>query len=224
MMQIAGTMGQTTINDVTSLGVSRPRYRSYDHMKDAEIVEWCQKGDMGAMEALVTRFKRPIYTLAARLTRNYADSQDVAAAATLRLCQNINKCRSAVTLPAWVNRIVVNTFYDMCRSAKKCPTMSLEALTENTDASSLPIIESKDKSPLTIVSEHEQRDLLRQALSKLPGLHAEILTQFYLEDRSYEEIAEMTNVPIGTVKSRLNRARQALQRKLQVHHTAFFAC
>jgi len=219
----ATTFGQTTVRNLTSHEATRPRFRSYERMNDAEIVAWCQKGDKGAMDALIARFKRPIYALAYRLAGNYDDASDVAAAAILRVCQNINKCKSAVTLPAWVNRIVVNTFYDMCRSAKKCPSVSLEALTENTDASSLPFIDSKEKSPLTLVSEQEQRDILRRALAKLPGLHAEILSQFYLEERSYEEISEMTSVPIGTVKSRLNRARQALLRKLQAHRTAFVA-
>jgi len=219
----ATTFGQTMVNPNVTVEGHRPRFRSYDRMNDAEIVAWCQKGDKGAMDALIARFKRPIYALAYRLAGNYDDASDVAAAAILRVCQNINKCKSAVTLPAWVNRIVVNTFYDMCRSAKKCPAVSLEALTENTDASSLPFIDSKEKSPLTLVSEQEQRDILRRALAKLPGLHAEILSQFYLEERSYEEISEMTSVPIGTVKSRLNRARQALLRKLQAHRTAFVA-
>lgn len=218
----AMTFGQTA-NNTTSAEGSRPRFRSYDRMNDAELVAWCQKGDNGAMDALIARFKRPIYALAYRLAGNYDDASDVAAAAILRVCQNINKCKSAVTLPAWVNRIVVNTFYDMCRSAKKSQAVSLEALTENTDASSLPFIDSKEKSPLTVVSEQEQRDILHKALAKLPGLHAEILSQFYLEERSYEEISEMTHVPIGTVKSRLNRARQALTRKLQAHRTAFVA-
>lgn len=221
----ATTFGQTmvTVKTTDSGEVTRPRIRSYERMSDAEIVAWCQKGDKGAMESLISRFKRPIYALAYRLAGNYDDASDVAAAAILRVCQNINKCKSAVTLPAWVNRIVVNTFYDMCRSAKKYPAVSLEALTENTDSSSLPFIDSKEKSPLTLVSEQEQRDILHKALAKLPGLHAEILSQFYLEERSYEEISEMTHVPIGTVKSRLNRARQALLRKLQAHRTAFVA-
>jgi len=213
----------TNVNSNALTEGTRPRFRSYERMSDAEVVACCQQGDKAAMNALIARFKRPIYALAYRLAGNYDDASDVAAAAILRVCQNINKCKSAVTLPAWVNRIVVNTFYDMCRSAKKCPTVSLEALTENTDASSLPFIDSKEKSPLTLVSEHEQRDILRSALAKLPGLHAQILSQFYLEEHSYEEISEMTSVPIGTVKSRLNRARQALLRKLQAHRTAFVA-
>lgn len=213
----AMTYGQNSISQDSN----RSRYRSYDRMNDAEIVAWCQKGDKAAMDALIARFKRPIHSLSYRLAGNYDDANDVAAAAILRVCQNINKCKSAVTLPAWVNRIVVNTFYDMCRTSKKHPAVSLEAMTQDTDESSLPFLNSQAKSPLTLVTESEQRDILHRVLDRLPGLHAEILSQFYLEERSYEEISEMTSVPIGTVKSRLNRARQCLLRKLESHRTAF---
>lgn len=206
---------------VTNHEANRPRYRSYDRMNDAQLVTCCQQGDKSAMDTLIARFKRPIYALAYRLAGNYDDANDVAAAAILRICQNIKKCKSAVTLPAWVNRIVANTFYDMCRTAKKHPSVSLEAITADTDASSLPFLDSQAKSPLALVTESEQRDILHRVLSRLPGLHAQILSQFYLEERSYEEISEMTKVPIGTVKSRLNRARQSMLRKLEAHRTAF---
>jgi RNA polymerase sigma-70 factor (ECF subfamily) len=140
---------------------------------------------------------------------------------TPRSVSGSGKSSSAVTLPAWVNSIVVNAYLDSRRRVTRHPTVSLEGLTEDMDDSSFSFLDSKEKSPLALLTEQEQRDILWRAIDRMPELQVEMLLRFYLEDHSYQEISEVMQMPLGTVKSRLNRARLALSRKLKAHEKVF---
>jgi RNA polymerase sigma-70 factor (ECF subfamily) len=192
----------------------------WSQFADEEMLLRCQRGDQGALDDLLKRFERPIFALAYRLSGNYDDTHDIAATAFLRICQTIHKCKSAITLPAWVNRIVTNVFYDMCRRNRRRQASSLDEMIERTDESALPFTDGQDKSPLMYVMDGERKSVLVQAIASLPEAQRTLITMFYQEERSYEEIAAITNVPVGTIKSRLNRARTTLQRKLQPHYAA----
>jgi RNA polymerase sigma-70 factor, ECF subfamily len=187
----------------------------WSQFADEEMLVRCQRGEKGALEALLKRFERPIYALAYRLSGNYDDTNDIAATAFLRICQTIHRCKSAITLPAWVNRIVTNVFYDMCRRNRRRQATSLDEIIERTDESALTLPDGQEKSPFTYVTEGERKSVLAKAILSLPEAQRILVTMFYQEERSYEEISATTGVPVGTIKSRLNRARATLQRKLQ---------
>jgi RNA polymerase sigma-70 factor (ECF subfamily) len=195
----------------------------WSRFADEEMLRRCRSGEKRALEALLKRFERPIYALAYRLSGNYDDTNDIAATAFLRICQTIHHCKSAITLPAWVNRIVTNVFYDMCRRNQRRPAVSLDEMIERTDESALPFTNEQDKSPFNNICDRERRSLIEKTIATLPEAHRELVTMFYQEERTYEEIATVTGLPIGTIKSRLNRARATLQRKLQPHYAALVA-
>jgi RNA polymerase sigma-70 factor (ECF subfamily) len=195
--------------------------KQIDQFRIEDILVRCRRGERSAVETLLKRFERPIYALAYRLAGNYDDANDVAATAALRICQTIHTCKSAITLPAWVNRVVSNVFYDMYRRSQKCPAVSLDTLTERTNVSSLHANDSKQKSPLAYVHENEQKQILASAISILPSFQRQIVTMFYQDEMTYEEIADIMKIPVGTVKSRLSRARLALLKNLQGQQSAF---
>ena len=185
-----------------------------DKATNETLLNRCHVGDRAALEELLKRFQRPIFHLAYRLAGNHDDASDVAAQAFLRICQVIGTCRCAITLPAWINRIVANVFYDMCRRAKRRPAVSLDALVEETGGSFLAADETREISPTEYVEQNERKQILDHAIAELPETQRKMVRMYYQEDHSYDEIASMMGVPIGTVKSRLNRARLALQKQL----------
>jgi len=205
-MPLSGTPG---------FAINKMPASQWSQFADEDMLLRCQRGEQGALDALLKRFERPVYALAYRLSGNYDDTHDIAATAFLRICQTIDRCKSAITLPAWVNRIVTNVFYDMCRRNRRRQATSLDEIMERTEERALTLPEGQEKSPFSYVVEDERKSVLTKAIRSLPEAQRTLVTMFYLEERSYEEISAVTNVPVGTIKSRLNRARATLQRKLQ---------
>src|SRR5205085_6072167 len=111
-----------------------------------------------------------------RLTGNYDDTNDIAATAILRICQTVHRCKSAITLPAWVNRIVTNTFYDMCRRNRRRQAASLDEIVERGGESVLSLPDEKEKSPFTYVSEGERKTVLTKAIQSLPEAQRTLVT------------------------------------------------
>lgn len=206
---------QSTLMDrpANSLAPAHSTYPA-DTLAAERLLERCRAGESGALSTLLSRYERPIYHLAFRLAGNYDDAHDVAAEAALRICQGIGTCKSAVTLPAWINRIVANVFYDMYRRSQKCPSVSLDLLAEKTNGAVFAGQDLAPASPQSHVEARERKSILDGAISRLPEYQRRIVTLFYHEDRSYEEIAQLLGIPVGTVKSRLNRARLTLLEKL----------
>ena len=116
-----------------------------------------------------------------------------------------------MTLPAWINRIVANVFFDMRRRAHRHPAVSLEALSEKTGGAMFAAEDSNWVSPQAHVEESERKNILNKAIASLPDYQRTMVTLFHTEGRTYEEIADIMRIPVGTVKSRLNRARLALR-------------
>lgn len=185
-----------------------------ENLSDEKLIEKCRVGNREAFDVLIKRYERPIYHLAYRLSGNYDDAHDIAAETFLRIYRAIGTFQCAITLPAWINRIVANVFYDTRRHAYRHPAVSLEALVEKTGDSLLATEKATAKSPHVEAEENERKTILARAIQSLPDYQRMMVTLFHSEGRTYEEIAEIMKIPVGTVKSRLNRARLALRERL----------
>lgn len=196
--------------------------RKFDHsyvenlesLSDEKLIEKCRIGNREAFDVLIRRYERPIYHLAYRLSGNYDDAHDIAAETFLRIYRAIGTFQCAITLPAWINRIVANVFYDTRRHAYRHPAVSLDALVEKTGDSLLANEKNTARSPHAEAEENERKSILARAIQSLPDYQRMMVTLFHSEGRTYEEIAEIMKIPVGTVKSRLNRARLALRERL----------
>jgi len=200
-----------------------PTVGALGSLSDEELVQKCREGSREAFDVLIRRYERPIYHLAYRLAGNYDDAHDIAAEAFLRIFRSIGTFRCAITLPAWINRIVANVFYDMRRRQQRHPTSSLDALAERTGGGTLAAEETRGNSPQAFAEENERTRILNRAIASLPDYQRTMVTLFHGEGRTYEEVAQMMKIPVGTVKSRLNRARLALREKLAPHLAALMA-
>jgi len=217
-------MYQSSIRATESTQLECRPHEQLETLSDEKLIDKCRVGDRTAFDVLIKRYERPIYHLAYRLAGNYDDAHDIAAETFLRIYRAIGTFQCAITLPAWINRIVANVFYDTRRHAHRHPAVSLDALVEKTGDAHLATAEVKAMvTPEAYAEENERRAILSDAISELPDYQRAMVTLFHSDGRTYEEIADIMKVPVGTVKSRLNRARLALREKLAPHRSALMA-
>lgn len=221
--------GPTYTNDRTDRTSRREAKFDYssgenlENLSDEKLIEKCRAGSREAFDVLIKRYERPIYHLAYRLSGNYDDAHDIAAETFLRIYRAIGTFQCANTLPAWINRIVANVFYDTRRHAYRHPAVSLDALVEKTGDSLLANEKTTAKSPQVEAEDNERKTILSRAIQSLPDYQRMMVTLFHSEGRTYEEIADIMKIPVGTVKSRLNRARLALRERLAPQMSALMS-
>ncbi len=158
-------------------------------------------------EALVDRYGRLLYAYAFRMTASSADAEDIVQNVFLRAMQNQESIAQASNIQAYLFAMVRNeTSKWMMRNKRMKTVEDIESVTDN-DVSETSGID---------------QDWLQIGLMKLPDAFRRILLMFYFEDASYKEIADAMDVPIGTVMSRLSRAKQALKDHLTQSESSSF--
>ncbi|HHV77481.1 MAG TPA: sigma-70 family RNA polymerase sigma factor [Syntrophothermus lipocalidus] len=184
-----------------------------------DLVKKAQAGDLEAFEKLVITHQDKVFSHCYRLTGNYDDAQDLAQEVFVRAYKAIGSFRSDADLGTWLYRIAVNQYLNW-RRQEKDNVISLDEPVEMTDGEVTRQVAAAAEDPLEEVERGELRELVLAGLARLPAEFRAALTLREFEGLSYEEIAEVMNCSVGTVRSRLNRARKALREflKLQDGH------
>ena len=190
------------------------RPRAAVSAEERALIERCKRGDLAAFNDLVRKYEKQVYNFAYRLTGNYDDANDVAQDAFLRVFNAIGSFRGDSSFSTWLFRITTNVFLDERKKAKAHPQSSLDEYLELGESSVARQIEDPSPTPEAVLEESERALILQKAVSDLPEYQRAMVTLYHGQQKSYEEIAEIMDLPIGTVKSRLNRARLALKEKL----------
>ncbi len=190
------------------------RPRATVSAEEKALIERCKRGDLAAFNDLVRKYEKQVYNFAYRLTGNYDDANDVAQDAFLRVFNAIGTFRGDASFSTWLFRITTNVFLDERKRAKAHPHASLDEYLELDESSVARQIEDPSPTPEAVLEETERAHLLQNAIGSLPEYQRAMVTLYHGQQKSYEEIAEIMDLPIGTVKSRLNRARLALKEKL----------
>ena len=191
-----------------------PRPKAAVSAEEKALIERCKRGDVAAFNDLVRKYEKQVYNFAYRLTGNYDDANDVAQDAFLRVFNAIGTFRGDSSFSTWLFRITTNVFLDERKKAKAHPQTSLDEYLELGESSVARQIEDPAPTPEAVLEESERALILSKAVSDLPEYQRAMVTLYHSQQKSYEEIAEIMDLPIGTVKSRLNRARLALKEKL----------
>jgi len=182
---------------------------------DAALLAGLQAGDNGAYEELVYRFQQPVYNLVSRLMADPEDAGDVVQEVFLKVFRSISNFRGQSSLKTWIYRIAVNEGYNHRRwfSRHRKQEVGLDAEIEGTRTYQ-DVIPDPTRSPFESASDHETHELIERGLATLnPKFRAAVVLRD-LEDLSYEEIADVLQVSLGTVKSRILRGREALREAL----------
>jgi RNA polymerase sigma-70 factor (ECF subfamily) len=190
-------------------------------LSDEWLIERFKEGDDTAFDQLVRRYEQKVFQHAYRLTHNLDDAADVAAEAFLRMYTALKRFRGEAQLSTWLYRIVQNVYFDFHKREQRHQHMPLEISSdEDEEPMELPIPdESFDMDEYLL--EQERQRVLREAIDKLPDYQRVVTILFHVEQLSYEEIAAATGLPLGTIKSRLNRARAALRELLEPYRELF---
>ena len=175
---------------------------------DAALVVAAQKGDQVAFGEIVRRYQRAVHRIAWSLTRNASDADDLAQETFVRAWGAIGRFETGQPLYPWLARIVTNQAFSLFRHRRRRPETSIEPLVE------AGMQWGVDDDPAEHSAHGERDAMLRQCFGELAEEHQAVLALRVVQDLSYEEIARVLNVPIGTVMSRLSRARAELKRRM----------
>jgi len=183
--------------------------------EDLRLVESLREGSEWAYEQLLVRFQQPVYTLALRLLNDQAEAYDVVQEVFLKVFRNIGNFRGHSTLKTWIYRITVNEAHNARRwfFRHRRREVDLDASPKET-RNWKEIIPDSSRSPFDVAFESEQHVMIEAALEKINPIFRESVVLRDITDLSYEEIAGILGVSLGTVKSRILRGREALREEL----------
>ncbi|HHY75684.1 MAG TPA: sigma-70 family RNA polymerase sigma factor [Firmicutes bacterium] len=182
------------------------------------LVDRASRGDGDAFEVLVSRYERNVYSLAYRLVGDREDALDVVQDVFLKAYQALPKFRGESKFSTWIHRVCVNASLDYLRKKQKLPAYSLDEPLSLKDSAVNRDVEDESGD---VEAEVEVRDLGEAVCSVLKYLevdHRVVITLYDIQGYSYQEISDMLGISIGTVKSRLHRARNAVRRLLPKEH------
>jgi RNA polymerase sigma factor (sigma-70 family) len=179
---------------------------------DPRQVEAARRGDLAAFNALVLQFQDAVYSLAYRMMGDSDAAADAAQESIIVAWRRIETYRGG-SFRAWLLKITANHCYDEFRRRKRAPIVSLEAMT-NDDESFLPI-PAMDETPEQAVQRSELHAAIQRCLMALPADQRAVAVLSDVEGFDYQTIADQTGAALGTVKSRLSRARAALRECLR---------
>ncbi|MDQ2985755.1 MAG: sigma-70 family RNA polymerase sigma factor [Armatimonadota bacterium] len=185
---------------------------------DIALIERAQRGDRDAVDQLVLKYQARAYQFAYRLTGNPDDASDLVAEAFVRVYTALPRFRKDSQFTTWLFRIVTNCFLDQKKKQSRRPTTQLDDARIDPDAHSTIV---DQESPIESSERAEREQVMQSAIEELPESQRAMIVMFHVENLSYEDIAGAMDMPIGTVKSRLNRARLALREILEPYEELF---
>lgn len=178
-------------------------------MEEKDLILRCQQGDEAAFEALIRTHERKVYALCRRMCRNEDDALEAAQDVFLAVWRGIGSFREDAAFSTWLYRLATNACLDILRREKKRGgDVSLDD-----EEARLDVADTAPR-PEEAAERAETRRMVREGLLALPDDYRQVLLLRETEQLSYQEIADVTGLELGTVKSRISRARLALRNYL----------
>ena len=184
---------------------------------DAVLVERTVAGDQKAFELLVIKYQRRIQRLIGRMVRDVDLVEDIAQETFIRAYRALAQFRGEAQFYTWLYRIAVNTAKKALMDLKRNPTVSENAYKSDDDDETSPVENelTSSETPEAVLASKEIAEIINSAMEALPEELRQAITLREIEGLSYEEISEAMNCPIGTVRSRIFRAREAISAKVK---------
>ncbi len=184
-------------------------------LEDLRLVEGLREGANWAYEELIARFQQPVYALALRLLTGETEACDVAQEVFLKVFRNVSSFRGQSSLKTWIYRITVNEAHNARRWFFRHRRREVELDNHPDDSINWKeIIPDGGRSPFEMAVDREQQVLVEAALKRINPIFREAVALRDIADLSYDEIAAVLGVSLGTVKSRILRGREALREEL----------
>jgi RNA polymerase sigma-70 factor (ECF subfamily) len=182
---------------------------------DAELVARVQRGDKQAFNLLVIKYQRKILRLLSRMIRDPADLEDVAQEAFIKAYRALPQFRGESAFYTWLYRIAINTARNWLSSVGKRPSAPNAIESEDGETFNETDSLSDISTPESMVASREIAETVNSAIEELPEELRTAIVLREIEGMSYEDIAQTMGCPIGTVRSRIFRAREAIAQRLR---------
>ena len=184
---------------------------------DTLLVERAVAGDQKAFELLVIKYQRRIQRLIGRMVRDVDLVEDIAQETFIRAYRALAQFRGEAQFYTWLYRIAINTAKKALMDLKRNPTVSENAYKSDDDDETSPVENelTSSETPEAVLASKEIAEIINTAMEALPEELRQAITLREIEGLSYEEISDVMSCPIGTVRSRIFRAREAISAKVR---------
>jgi len=183
--------------------------------EDARILRGLRAGIEEAYQELIDRYEQPVYSVVYRLLDNPVDTCDVVQEVFLKVFRGVNSFREQSSLRTWIYRIALNEAHNHRRWFMRHCRREISIENEGSDRRNpLELASDPGRSPFDQALDNENRTLIERALARINPVFRTAVVLRDIQNLSYEEIAEILQVSLGTVKSRILRGREALRREL----------
>ncbi len=191
----------------------------YKKMSLEELVVFSQQDDFKALEELIRREQKNVFAAFSYLAKKRENIADLTQEALLRVAKNIKSLKNPKHFKSWLNQIVTNLFYDELRKTVRKPEIISmdDELDAETKFSIKTILSDKKCKPPELCISSELEKIIKEQILNLPAPFRIAIVLRELQGLTYEEISNVTNVSVGTVKSRISRARIKLQDSLRTY-------
>jgi RNA polymerase sigma factor (sigma-70 family) len=181
---------------------------------DGEIVGRCLQGDERAYRELITRYRRQVYSVALRMVRRAEDAEDVTQETFVRMFRALDRYDPNRPFAAWLLTIASRLCIDHIRR-KRINPISLFQQSSDSDDEYMIEVEDPGLKPDETAIHAQEETMATQLIDSLPEHYRIVVMLRHQQDLSYEEIAEALELPLGTVKARIHRAREILKTRIQ---------
>lgn len=178
------------------------------------LIERAKSGDVESFETLIRNHQSYAYNIAYRMIGNEEDAKDAAQEALIKVFKNISAFKGDSAFSTWLYRIVMNTCKDLLRK-RKPNEISMDKGYETDEGEVHLEIEDNTNDPVSKYEQKEVRVTIKSALDELPENYKSVVILREIQGMSYDEISEIEDIPVGTVRSRINRGRKILREILK---------
>lgn len=183
-------------------------------MDETVLIQQSQQGDLEAFEQLLLRYEKKVYTIAYKYMGNAEDASDMAQEALIKAYQSIGSFRGEAAFGTWIGRITANKCLDELRKRKRIQVTSLDDEVELEEGSVKKEIAADIDTPEEHTIRQETVQYVQSMIGQMREEYRIVLVLRELEGHSYDEIAQMLSCSLGTVKSRISRARNYLKEQI----------
>jgi len=181
---------------------------------DSTLINQAKSGNAQAYDKLLNKYRNSVYNLVYRMVRDVEEAEDLTQEAFIKAFNSLAQFNEDYAFSTWLYKIATNNCIDFFRK-RKLQTLSLDKPIQYKDSEIHQEIPDPELNPEKSILASERSSIIREAIETLPEKYYTAIVLRHTEEKSYEEIAEILRLPIGTVKARIFRAREMLNKALK---------
>ena len=182
--------------------------------EDKQLIEMALQGDDKAFEALLNKYRNLVFSIMVKMVRNHQEAEDLTQEAFMKAFNSLSSFNDEFAFSTWLMKIASNNCIDFLRK-RKLRTYSIHEPIQYKDEKIEIDIPDHEPTPEKQLLQSERAKMIQSAIDELPERYRYVILLRHKEEKSYEEISEILNLPLGTVKAQIFRAREILNKKLK---------